>query len=415
MTAQLGETTDPAQLIPGQPQQIAEDLRGVVGNLSAVGEVGGMLGRIDPANWIGEASNVFRDAFGAERPKWLGLVDTVARGGQTLADYADVLTWAQGEAQRAIEMHTQAQAAQRAAAALAQAQAPGAPAAPNDPGGGLLAEAQAVLDNARARVESVGGQLAAKLGLQPDGQGGYNRGFEREAINERRFDKSFGGDQALKENPVAGLIETLGIELPSASWQGEAGVSVAEGELGGSFDNGLVAGQGSVQGSVLGASANADASIDPMEASASAGAEAHLARGSAEGSLDIGPVGSATGQANAAVEAAANASANLGWTGLDVSGDAFAGARADANAGIEIAGISAGVNAEGWAGAGAEGGLQFGMGEDGKFHVGGSIGAAVGLGGKVGGEVAVDPGQVADSVSGAAGSVGSMLRDFSGW
>src|SRR5690606_3834848 len=108
MTARVGETTDPAQLIPGQPQQTAGDLRGVGGTLPAVGEVGGMLGRIDPANWIGEASNVFRDAFGAEPPKWLGLVDTVARGGQTLADYADVLTWAQGEAQRAIEMHTQA-------------------------------------------------------------------------------------------------------------------------------------------------------------------------------------------------------------------------------------------------------------------------------------------------------------------
>ncbi|MBB3051786.1 hypothetical protein FHS23_002815 [Prauserella isguenensis] len=412
MVVQLGQTADPKQLIPGEPEQIAADLRGIVGNLGTVGEVGGLLGQIDPGDWTGDASTAFRDVFAAEPPKWTELVDAVAGGGQTLADFADVLAWGQGEALRAIEMHTQAQAVQRAAMARHQAQAAaGAPPQQTDPGGGLLVEAQAVLDNARQRVDAVGAQLASKLGLQPDGQGGYGR--EHERIRERRADRSWGGSQGLKEDPVARLVDTLGIGLPSASAQAEAGVSVAEGELGGQFDRGPLAGQGTLGGSVLGASASAEASADLTGVSAGAGAEAHAARGSAEGGLDFGPLG-VNGQANAAVEAAANANADVGLTGIDAGADAFIGARADAGAGVEIAGIGAGVNAEGWAGAGAEAGLQFGMGEDGKFHVGADLGLGVGLGGKVGGGITVDPAQLGDSVTGAADTVGSMVRDL-GW
>ncbi|OLT41366.1 hypothetical protein BJF85_23820 [Saccharomonospora sp. CUA-673] len=410
MVAQLGQTADPKQLIPGEPEQIAEDLRGVVGNIGTVGDIGGMLGRIDPANWMGAASNAFRDAFGAEPPRWHGLVDTVARGGQTLADYADVLTWAQGEAQRAIELDLQARAAHRAAAA-ANPLTGGA----QDAAGGMLGEAQAVLDNARGRVDAVGTQLAAKLGLQPDGQGGYANGFEREALHERhRYERTFGGEQNLKQDPVSELVGLLGIELPNTGWQGEATVAVAEGELAGGFDGGVVAGDGSLQGSVLGAGANAEGSLDATGLSAGAGAQAHLAQGGAQGALDLGGVGGVNAEANAAVEAEANANAQLGLTGLDVGADAFAGARADASVGAEVLGISAGLNGEAWAGAGAEAGLQFGMGEDGKFHAGGSLGAAIGVGGRVGGEVAVDPGQVAASVGGAASSVGMMMLGVGG-
>ncbi|MBB3666017.1 MULTISPECIES: putative T7SS-secreted protein [Prauserella salsuginis group] len=412
MVAQLGQTTDPKQLVPGHPEQIAEDLRQIVGNLGTVGEVGGLLGQIDPQHWIGEASTMFRDAFGAEPPKWTELVDTVARGGQTLADFADVLAWGQGEAQRAIELHTQAQAAGRAATAQHQMHAAaGAPAPQADPGGGLLAEAQAVLDHARQRVDAAGTQLASTLGLQPDGQGGYSR--EHERVRERRIDRPWGGQQGLKEDPVARLVDTLGIQLPSASAQAAAGVSVAEGEIGGEFDTSVVGGQGMLGGSLLGASADAEATADATGASLGAGAEAHAARGSAEGGLDAGPLG-VNGHANAAVEAAANANADVGLTGIDIGADAFAGGRADVGAAVEVAGVEAGVNAEGWAGAGAEAGAAFGMGEDGKFHVGGDLGIGLGLGGRLGGGIAIDPAQVTESVTGAADTVGSMVRDL-GW
>ncbi|MFJ9174278.1 hypothetical protein [Streptomyces sp. NPDC102360] len=53
--------------------------------------------------------------------------------------------------------------------------------------------------------------------------------------------------------------------------------------------------------------------------------------------------------------------------------------------------------AESWAGAGVSAHVDAGM-EDGKLVIGGDVGAGLGLGGKLGGQVEVDPGKVVDAV-----------------
>jgi len=121
--------------------------------------------------------------------------------------------------------------------------------------------------------------------------------------------------------------------------------------------------------------------------------------------------GLAFGDARAFVGAKASADGTVGWTGAQGSAEAFIGARVEGNASAEVAGVTAGVHGEAWAGAGAQASGQFGMGDDGKFHVGASVGIGLGIGGKVGADFSVDPAAVVDTVQSVAGDVGHVASD----
>ncbi|MET9516584.1 hypothetical protein [Streptomyces sp. NPDC002994] len=140
------------------------------------------------------------------------------------------------------------------------------------------------------------------------------------------------------------------------------------------------------------------------EATAFAGAEA-----SAKGTADAGPVG-VYGRAEAKAGAEAGVSAGAGLDGLHAGAEAFAGAKAGAAGGADIGGIGVGGTVEGGAGAGAGAEAILGKGTDGKWHLGGKVGVAPGLGGEVGLEVTVDPGKIADTASDAANAVGDAAE-----
>ncbi|MFD7630963.1 hypothetical protein ACFV7Q_33910 [Streptomyces sp. NPDC059851] len=107
-------------------------------------------------------------------------------------------------------------------------------------------------------------------------------------------------------------------------------------------------------------------------------------------------------------EAAVSGSAR--WDGVSAGAKAFAGGKASVAGGGEVAGLGAGATAEGWAGAGAEAKVTFGKGEDGKWHIGGKAGVALGIGGAVGGEFTVDT----DKMSKAAGDAADWVGDTAG-
>ncbi|MPY77689.1 MAG: hypothetical protein GEV04_04180 [Actinophytocola sp.] len=445
MAAELGQTTDPTALIPGEPEKIANDLREMVGIITNLDGVSQGLGGIDPLDWTGEASTAFRNVFAQEPPKWLQAVDQLSGGSEGLANFADTLTWAQGEAQRAIEMYTEAQAASRAAAAdynVAEqaAQAAGEIIAPfADPAQQAIEEAQAVLGNAREELTAVGGVVAQAFGFQSDGQGGYERtigerGFGAEnrrmqidpntgqpvdpggwqrGPGGRSYQREFGqGSGGLFD--LNSTLEQLGIDVPSAEWSAEAEVALLSGETEGAFDAGWVDGKGALSGSLLGAGAETHATASLTGVSAGASAEAYLAKAAAEGELNFGEHATLAGQGEVFVGAEANADASIGLTGVEAEAGAFVGARAVGEASAEVGGIGAGVTGEAWAGAGAEASGQFGMGEDGKFHIGGELGIGLGVGAKVGFDVSVDPGEVVDTVSDVASDVGDVANDVGG-
>lgn len=447
MAAELGQTTDPTALIPGEPERIANDLREMVGIITNLGGISEGLGGIDPLDWTGEASTAFRSVFAQEPPKWLQAVDQLSGGSEGLADFADTLTWAQGEAQRAIEMYTEAQAASRAAAAeynvLQQAaQAAGEIIAPFvDPAQQAVEEATAVLSNAREELAAAGGVAAQALGFQSDGEGGYERPLGERAFGAdnrrtqidpttgqpvdpggwqsgrggRSYQREWGqGSGGLFD--LDGTLARLGIDVPSKEWRTpEAEVAVWKGETGeGDFDAGWVDGRGTASAAALGAGAEAHANASLTGVSAGARAEAYLAKAEAEGELNFGEHVTVAGQGEVFVGAEAYADGSIGLTGAQGEAGAFAGARAVGEASAEVGGVGAGVTGEAWAGAGAEVSGQFGMGEDGKFHIGAEAGVGLGYGGKLGFDVSVDPDQVVDSVSSVASDVGDVAGDVGG-
>ena len=447
MVAELGQTNNPKDLIPGEPELIASDLRGLVGNIQRMSGIRDNLGGIAPSQWTGAASDAFRSVFAAEPAKWAQAVQTLGDKAQSLADFSEVLTWGQREAQRAIEQFTQAQAASRAAAAQYNAQAQQAQAAGQtmvpfqDPGQGAAQDAQQILDNARGKIDAVGGMVAKKLGFTKNKDGTYSKKFgdkdfgadhrEKEKKWDRKkqklVDKDPGGSQknkggrsyhgefgsqsdGLLTDKLKGVLDKLGIDTSESTATASAGVDLMRGSLDGKFDNGSIAGSGKLEGSLLGANAEAHGGASVLGLTGGASAEAYLAKGHAEGGLKAGPA-DVKGSADAFAGADAKADGQLTWAGAQGHAEAFVGAKVSGDASAEVAGVTAGVHGEAWAGAGAEASGQFGMGNDGKFHVGGSLGVGLGLGGKVGFDASIDPVGVAHTVENVAGDVGHVAAD----
>lgn len=431
MVAELGETTNPKDLIPGEPELIVNDLRRLAANIDRIGAAGNSLRDVDPTQWTGDGADSFRELFGEEPPKWFEAVEVLGQGGKSLADYGDVLIWAQSEAQRAIELHTQAQAAARAAAAeyKAQAQVPGRFLSPfQNPGETLAQDAQAVLANARERVTAIGGLAARAFGFEPDGEGGYSQ--------KLGDDKDFGGDKRRKDkggwqrgrggrsyqrewgsqsdgmlaDTVGETLEALGFDLNEQTWAASTGVDLAGVGLDGRFESGPWSGSGKLEGSVFGAGAQAHASVNALGMTGAASAAAYLAKGSAEGGVKLGDHAGVSGKAEAIVGAEAGAKGSIGLTGVQGSAGGFVGGKLEGDLGAEVAGVSAGVHAEARVGFGADASGQFGMG-DGKFHIGASLGLSVGVGGSLGFDIAIDPGEVVDTVKGVVDDVGEIASD----
>ncbi|TNC22474.1 putative T7SS-secreted protein [Amycolatopsis alkalitolerans] len=428
MPAELGQTTDPRELIPGQPEQIANDLRDLVANIAKIGTVGDGLRGVDPGQWTGQGADVFRDVFGQEPPKWFSAVDLVSRGGQALADFGDVLTWGQSEAQRAIEMYTQAVAASRAAAdqynvRATQASAAGQTLAPfQDPGAGPAQAAQDVLANARDRVTAVGGAVAQAFGVgkrapEKKWDPGKQQWVDRNGWQTGRGGKSYGGNWGGEQSDgmfhdlVGDTLKALGFDIGERTYAASAGVDLLDGSLEGQFQSGPWSGSGKLEGSVVGADAGAGATVSALGVSAGASAEAYLAEGSAEGEVKLGEHAGVSGSAESMIGAEAAARGNIGLTGAQGSAEAFAGGKLEGQASAEAAGVSAGVHGEVSYGIGAEAGGQVGMGDDGKFHLSASLGVTLGVGGSVGFDVAIDPAEVVDTVDDVADDVGEFASD----
>jgi hypothetical protein len=109
--AELGQTTDPKALIPGDPPAVYENARVLGARARSAGAVGDALKRIDTGGWQGPASNRFHDEHQTEVPRWLQADDSLDNAAQALAAYADTLAWAQGQAAEAIAQWQQGDAA----------------------------------------------------------------------------------------------------------------------------------------------------------------------------------------------------------------------------------------------------------------------------------------------------------------
>jgi uncharacterized protein YukE len=72
MAKELGETSDPTELIPGSPDSVTATVRSMRSYGDALHEAGTGLKRIDVTDgWSGKAGDAFRQAFHGQPGKWL--------------------------------------------------------------------------------------------------------------------------------------------------------------------------------------------------------------------------------------------------------------------------------------------------------------------------------------------------------
>ncbi|MER8003225.1 putative T7SS-secreted protein [Streptomyces sp. NPDC095613] len=112
---QLGETEEADELVHGKPDKIRESAGHMNDFFTALDNVGQGMKRLDSAHWKGEAANAFRAEFAMHPAKWLHAADACEAAGKALTAYASTVTWAQGQAQNAIDLYKKGkEASQRA-------------------------------------------------------------------------------------------------------------------------------------------------------------------------------------------------------------------------------------------------------------------------------------------------------------
>jgi len=171
MAKDLGQTSDPAELIPGDANSIMRTARSLRSRGDALHQAGAGLQRIDTSDgWSGAAAEAFRARFRGQPGMWLAAGDCFQTAAGALGAYSGTLAWAQQQAAAAIAQWNAGQNATGQAATdhqLAERQA-GHALPFDDPGKADRRTARATLDNARRQVDGAGDAAAAAVGSARD-------------------------------------------------------------------------------------------------------------------------------------------------------------------------------------------------------------------------------------------------------
>src|SRR3954471_1018881 len=116
--AELGESDDPKQLVPGDAGAIGTTARALRARGDELALAGKGLQRIDTSDgWSGPAAGAFRGRFEGQPATWIEAGDCFHQAADALDTYTRTVTWAQGEAAAAVTDWHHAQAATRTAQA----------------------------------------------------------------------------------------------------------------------------------------------------------------------------------------------------------------------------------------------------------------------------------------------------------
>jgi RHS repeat-associated protein len=182
----LGQTEDKTKLIYGSPSKLRSTAAHLRTFQKAFDTVGDGLKGLDAAHLKGRAADAFRSSVHVQPPKWYRGADACEDAARALESFADTVTWAQGQAQDAIDAwkegtkaskdaadehkkkvddynkavdHYNAQPAdQRNPASL-----PPKPGEFHDPGRAKMQHAQEILSDARKQRNSAAGTVRAAI------------------------------------------------------------------------------------------------------------------------------------------------------------------------------------------------------------------------------------------------------------
>ncbi|MFI0511208.1 hypothetical protein RKD19_003639 [Streptomyces canus] len=167
--AQLGETSDPRELVPGSPDSLTTTAQSLLAYGDVLVEAGEGLARIDTEDgWRGPAGDAFRDRFHGQPARWTEAGNEFHTAANALYDYLHTLRAAQQRAAEAIAQYARGEAATTNARNAHDRQVGEARGRGDtteipftDPGEADRAAARATLDTARGNVESAGHTAAA--------------------------------------------------------------------------------------------------------------------------------------------------------------------------------------------------------------------------------------------------------------
>ena len=183
---QLGQTSDPAELVHGDPAAIRSSASQLRTFSSAFGETANGLRGLDTAHWTGSAADAFRAKFAPQPAKWQDASSANGTTSGALESYAGAVEAAQNGARQAIDLYAQGEQATAAAQAaynqqvaaynsaaqaynaqLAGGQNPGTPPTEpgpfTDPGEAMRQQAQQILSEARSSRDTAAASAAAAI------------------------------------------------------------------------------------------------------------------------------------------------------------------------------------------------------------------------------------------------------------
>lgn len=167
--AQLGETSDPRELVPGSPDSLTTTAQSLLAYGDVLIEAGEGLAKIDTVDgWQGPAGDAFRDRFHGQPARWTEAGNEFHVAANALYDYLHTLRAAQQRAAEAISQYARGETATTTAKNAHDRQVGEARAKGDtteipftDPGEADRAAARATLDTARGNVDTAGHTAAA--------------------------------------------------------------------------------------------------------------------------------------------------------------------------------------------------------------------------------------------------------------
>ncbi|WP_327070884.1 putative T7SS-secreted protein [Kitasatospora sp. NBC_01302] len=112
---QLGQSEDPKDLVHGDAKALTDTAAHLRRFHDAFQETGSGLQALDSSHWQGQAADAFRARFAPHPALWLTAADACAAAATALDAFAQSLTWAQDQAQQAIDAYNAAKKAHQQA------------------------------------------------------------------------------------------------------------------------------------------------------------------------------------------------------------------------------------------------------------------------------------------------------------
>ncbi|MFC9645736.1 putative T7SS-secreted protein [Streptomyces mirabilis] len=170
---QLGESEDAGELVHGSGGNIRASASHLKDFHKAFDRVAQGMRKLDSSHWQGKAADTFREKFAMHPTDWLHAADACDAAGKALDAYADTVSWAQKQAQHAIDLYKKGKKASDDAvesynkkvdaynAKVKTDQDPGPRPAPfDDPGKADIKRAREVLAEARRQRNEAAGTAA---------------------------------------------------------------------------------------------------------------------------------------------------------------------------------------------------------------------------------------------------------------